>query len=180
MRVCVVQTSSIDDKRANLDAAGRLIGRAVVEDRPDLVLLPEVFAFQGGNPEMRLAAAEPVPGGEAYAFLQEQAARHRIVLHGGSYLERAGDRVFNTSVAFDRDAQIAVLPLKAVQPDNLVWTHQMGMRLFGHLQKECGVSAPYHFGLCRLLELLQRVLPNRLEHPVASLVTARYHQRLLH
>src|SRR4028118_1446905 len=78
------------------------------------------------------------------------------------------------------DAQIAVLPLKAVQPDNLVWTHQLGMRLFGHLQKECGVSAPYHFGLCGLLELLQRVLPNRLEHPVAPLVTARYHQRLLH
>ncbi len=103
MRVCVVQTSSIDDKRANLDTAGRLIGRAVAEDRPDLVLLPEVFAFQGGSPEMRLAAAEPVPGGETYAFLQEQAARHRIVLHGGSYLERAGDRVFNTSVAFDRD-----------------------------------------------------------------------------
>jgi nitrilase len=103
MRVCVVQTSSIDDKKANLAAAGRLIGHAVAEDRPDLVLLPEVFAFQGGSPEARLAAAEPIPGGEAYAFLQEQATRHRIILHGGSYLERAGDRVFNTSVVFDRD-----------------------------------------------------------------------------
>ena len=105
MRVCVVQTSSIDDKRANLDAVARLIAAAVAEDRPDLVLLPEVFAFQGGTPETRAAAAEPIPGGETYAFLQEQAARHRIVLHGGSYLERGPGRLYNTSVVFDRDGR---------------------------------------------------------------------------
>jgi deaminated glutathione amidase len=103
VRVCVVQTNSVDDKAANLDAAGRLVGRAVEEDRPDLVLLPEVFAFQGGTPEAKRAAAEPIPGGETYAFLQDLAARHRIVLHGGSYLEREGDRLYNTSVAFGRD-----------------------------------------------------------------------------
>jgi nitrilase len=80
-----------------------LIARAVAEDRPDLLLLPEVFAFQGGSQEARLAAAEPIPGGETYAFLQEQAATHRIILHGGSYLERAGERVFNTSVVLGRD-----------------------------------------------------------------------------
>ena len=105
MRVCVVQTNSVDDKRANLDAAARLIAAAVAEDRPDLVLLPEVFAFQGGAPEARAASAEPIPGGETYAFLQEQAARHRIILHGGSYLERGEGRLYNTSVVFDREGR---------------------------------------------------------------------------
>jgi deaminated glutathione amidase len=105
VRVCVVQTNSVDDKRANLDAAARLIAAAVAEDRPDLVLLPEVFAFQGGAPEARAASAEPIPGGETYAFLQEQAARHRVILHGGSYLERGEGRLYNTSVAFDREGR---------------------------------------------------------------------------
>jgi predicted amidohydrolase len=107
VRVCVVQTNSVDDKAANLDAAGRLVGRAVLEDRPDLVLLPEVFAFMGGTEEAKRAAAEPVgPKGETYAFLRDLAARHRIVLHGGSYLERGeGDRLYNTSVAFGRGGE---------------------------------------------------------------------------
>jgi nitrilase len=37
--------------------------------------------------------------------LQELAARHGIVLHGGSLIERDGERLFNTTVAFDRDGR---------------------------------------------------------------------------
>ena len=104
MRVCVVQTNSIDDKAANLGAVERLVGRAVEEDRPDLVLLPEIVAFQGGTLQARRAAAEPIPGGPTHGFLSGLAARWRVVLHGGSYLEDAGGgRLYNTSVAFGRD-----------------------------------------------------------------------------
>lgn len=107
MRVCVVQTNSVDDKAANLAQVERLVGRAAQEDRPDLVLLPEVFAFQGGSPEARRAAAEPMPDGPTYAFLRDLAARHRIVLHGGSYLEAdaGGERLYNTTVAFGREGE---------------------------------------------------------------------------
>ena len=107
MRVCVVQTNSVDDKAANLAQVERLVGRAAQEDRPDLVLLPEVFAFQGGGLEARRAAAEPVPDGPTYAFLRDLAARHRVVLHGGSYLESEaeGERLYNTTVAFGRDGE---------------------------------------------------------------------------
>jgi nitrilase len=70
--------------------------------------LPEVWAFQGGSAEERQAAAEELPGGEAYRLLSGLAAKHRILLHGGSFLERAEGRLFNTSVAFGRDgAEIA-------------------------------------------------------------------------
>lgn len=102
MRVCVVQMTSINDKAHNLREAERLIARAVQEERPDLVVLPEVWAFQGGSNEERRGAAEAIPGGEAYAFLRATAARHGIWLHGGSYLEREGEARYNTSVAFDR------------------------------------------------------------------------------
>ncbi|MGH6943357.1 MAG: carbon-nitrogen hydrolase family protein, partial [Geminicoccaceae bacterium] len=37
--------------------------------------------------------------------LQELAARHRIVLHGGSLIEQDGDQIFNTTVVFDRDGR---------------------------------------------------------------------------
>lgn len=104
MRVCVIQMSSVDDKAANLDQARSLIGQAVAEDRPDLILLPEVWAFQGGSVEQRRAAAEAIPDGEAYGLLQELAAQHGVVIHGGSFLERGdGERLFNTTVVFDRD-----------------------------------------------------------------------------
>ena len=103
MRVCVIQMSSVDDKPANLAQARGLIEQAVREDRPDLLLLPETWAFQGGSPEARRAAAEAIPGGEAYRLLQELAASHGVVIHGGSFLERGPERLFNTTVVFDRD-----------------------------------------------------------------------------
>lgn len=102
MRIAVVQTNSIDDKAANLRAAERLIAAAVAEDRPDMVVLPEVWAFQGGSLEARRASAETIPGGEAYAFLAEAARRHGVWVHGGSFFERDADKLYNTTVAFDR------------------------------------------------------------------------------
>mgnify|MGYP001338025974 CR=1 FL=1 len=105
MRVCVIQMSSINDKAANLAQAQALIERAVAEDRPDLLLLPEVWAFQGGTPEERRAAAEPIPGGTAYALLQALAARHDVIIHGGSVLERGDTCLYNTTVVFGRDGR---------------------------------------------------------------------------
>ena len=105
MRVCVIQMSSVDDKAANLAQARGLIEEAVREDRPDLVLLPEVWAFQGGSLEQRREAAETIPGGEAYGLLQELAAAHGIFVHGGSFLERGPERLFNTTVVFGRDGE---------------------------------------------------------------------------
>ena len=103
MRVCVIQMTSINDKAANLDQARGLIEQAVREDRPDLILLPEVWAFQGGTADERRAAAEAIPDGKAYALLQGLAAAHRVVIHGGSILEHGADRLFNTTVVFGRD-----------------------------------------------------------------------------
>ena len=102
MRIAVIQMTSLPDKAANLRAAEGLITAAVADDRPDMVVLPEVWAFQGGSLEARRASAEAIPGGEAYRFLAETARRHGIWVHGGSYFEAAGAKLFNTTVAFDR------------------------------------------------------------------------------
>ncbi|HET6522757.1 MAG TPA: nitrilase-related carbon-nitrogen hydrolase, partial [Geminicoccaceae bacterium] len=101
MKVALIQMNSQGDKRANLAAARRLIERAVAEERPELVALPEVWPCLTEESEVRERAAEPLGDGEAYHMLRELAAAHRIHLHGGSLLERDGDRLYNTTVVFD-------------------------------------------------------------------------------
>jgi len=117
MKISLIQMNTQERKDANLAQAERLIDAAVAEDRPDLVLLPEMFTMLSEDLEAKRANAETLPPrdgsnappGEAYALLQRLAARHRVHVHGGSLLERAtedgGERFFNTSVAFDRDGR---------------------------------------------------------------------------
>jgi deaminated glutathione amidase len=105
MKVALIQMNSQEDKAANLEQARRLIERAVAEETPDLVALPEVFTHLSDDGAAKRAAAEPVPGGEAYGLLQELAARHGIVVHGGSLIERDGEQLYNTTVVFDRDGR---------------------------------------------------------------------------
>jgi nitrilase len=106
MRVTVIQMNSGPDKARNLSQARELVDAAVAADRPDMVVLPEVWAFQGGSPEARATAAEAIPGGEAGALLGDLARNHRILVHGGSFMERDGDRLWNTTLAFDRDGAV--------------------------------------------------------------------------
>lgn len=108
MRLSVVQMNSRDDKAANLAAAERLVGAAVREDRPDLVVLPEVWTCMGGGETAKRAAAERLDEtGEAWRLMRDLARRHRIWLHGGSVLETApGEaKLFNTTVVFDPDGR---------------------------------------------------------------------------
>jgi nitrilase len=110
MKVSLIQMNSKDDKAANLAAAAALIERAVAEDAPDWLLLPECFDYLGGTREGKIAAAETLPGGEAYRLMAELARRHRIFIHAGSILERIDGeaRIGNTTVAFDRSgAEVA-------------------------------------------------------------------------
>jgi nitrilase len=109
MKVALIQTNAQEDKAHNLEQARALIEQAVAEERPDFVALPEMWTMLSDDDEAKRASAEPVPGGEAYGMLQELAARHRVVLHGGSIIERDGESdgapIYNTTVAFDRDGR---------------------------------------------------------------------------
>ena len=107
MKVSIIQMNSISDKAANVAAAEALIERAVREERPDWVLLPEFFDWAGGFKADKLANAETFPGGPAYAMARRQAIKHRIFVHAGSIMERieGEDRIHNTSVVFDREGE---------------------------------------------------------------------------
>ena len=105
MKVVLIQMNSQGDKARNLEQARALIERAVAEERPDFVALPEIWPLLSDDDAEKRAAAEPVPGGEAYGLLQELAASRGIVLHGGSIIERDDEAIYNTTVVFDRDGR---------------------------------------------------------------------------
>jgi len=107
MKVSIIQMNSISDKAANVAAAEALIERAVREERPDWVLLPEHFDWAGGVKADKLMNAESFPGGPAYRMAQRQAVKHRIFVHAGSIMEKIDgeDRIHNTSVVFNREGE---------------------------------------------------------------------------
>ncbi|PWB83350.1 MAG: carbon-nitrogen hydrolase [Methylocystaceae bacterium] len=107
MKVTLVQMNSVSDKAANLVAARALIEQAVRQERPDWICLPEVFDFIGGTRADKLAAAEELPGGPAYALCQDLAREHGVFIHAGSILEKVfgEERLHNTTVAFDRSGK---------------------------------------------------------------------------
>jgi predicted amidohydrolase len=104
MKISLIQMNSIADKAANIAAAKALIEKAIAEERPDWILLPEQFDWAGGVKGEKARNAETLPGGPAYSMAQELAARHRVFIHAGSMMERIeGDpRIHNTTVVFDR------------------------------------------------------------------------------
>ncbi len=104
MKVALIQMNSVADKAANIAAATALIERAVEEERPDWVALPEVFDFIGGSRADKMGAAEVFGEGPAYRAMRELAAKHAIVIHAGSMLEKipGEERIHNTTVVFDR------------------------------------------------------------------------------
>jgi predicted amidohydrolase len=111
MRVSVVQMNPGHVKADNIAQARALI-EAAATDRPDLIGLPEIWTCLGGDRPGKFAQAEELPapggtaaGGEAYEFLRGMARALRIHVHGGSIGERAGDRLFNTTVVFDPEGR---------------------------------------------------------------------------
>ena len=112
MRVSVMQLNAGSDKAQNIAQARRLFEAACAADAPDLMALPEMWSCLGGDRATKFAAAEALPaqgsgeaGGEAYEFLRDTARALGIAVHGGSIAERDGERLFNTSLVFDRDGR---------------------------------------------------------------------------
>lgn len=107
MKISAIQMNTGSEKALNLTQACDLVAQAVAQDGPDMVVLPEVFAFMGASVAEKRAAAEELPvagqiGGAAYESLREMARSHGVFVHGGSFVERDGDAYYNTTLAFDR------------------------------------------------------------------------------
>lgn len=103
MRVALCQTHCDEDVAANEAQVFGLLEEAGAAGA-DLAALPEVWPCQGSASEVRLAA-EPLDGPRRER-LAAAARRHGMWVHGGSVLELDGERIFNTSLLFDRDGEV--------------------------------------------------------------------------
>lgn len=135
MKASLIQMNSQPDKARNIEAARRLMARAVEEDRPDLLVLPECFDFVGGSVADKLAAGETLREGPAYHMAQAFAREHRVFVHAGSLWERVPgeDRNFNTTVVFDRDGREVAVYRKIhlfdiVTPDGMEFRESASVR----------------------------------------------------
>lgn len=113
MRVSVIQMCPGSVKSDNIAQVEQLARACIAADRPDLIVLPEIWTCLGGDQATKFAAAETIPsigsndeGGEAFELLSSIARQHRIIVHGGSIGERSGDRLLNTSLVFGADGRL--------------------------------------------------------------------------
>jgi len=78
-----IQMNSGDDKSRNLESAATLIAEAATAGAA-MVLLPENFAYIGHDEAEKRRQAEDEQDSATLRFLAEQAARHHILLVGGT------------------------------------------------------------------------------------------------
>ena len=107
MKMTVIQTNTMHDKARNLAQAKTLIEQAIAADRPDVLVLPEVWNWRGGTTADKVENADQIPGGMAYELLQGLSRTHKVWIHGGSMIEKipGGKQVHNTTCVFDRDGR---------------------------------------------------------------------------
>ena len=100
MKVSLIQMNSGDDKAANLAIAEKMIAEAVEQEAPDLIVLPEYYAFLGEGRDNIHGSGETFPEGEAYRHMSGLAKRHKVTIHAGSMVERGGNAHYNATVVF--------------------------------------------------------------------------------
>ena len=101
MKVSVVERNSDADKAKNLDEAERMVREVVAAEHPDLVVLPEYFAFLGEGRDAVHGSGETFPDGAVYKRMAALAKELGITLHAGSMVEKSGNNHFNASVVFN-------------------------------------------------------------------------------
>ena len=101
LRVTLVQNAASASQQTNLDWIEQQLPQRA---ETDLIVLPEVFAFRGSDEEYR-AAAEPLDG-PLVNWLKAQAIRVHAWVLAGSVLERDGDKIYNTSLLFNRHGDL--------------------------------------------------------------------------
>lgn len=98
MNVSILQMTVTADKETNLAHAGALV-RQAAQNGADVAVLPEMFVCLYETSAFT-ANAEAV-GGRVWQALSAMARDNGVYLVGGSFPEREGERLYNSSFVFD-------------------------------------------------------------------------------
>lgn len=118
MKILLIQLASTDHVEQNITRVTRMIEQAVSTERPNLIMLPEMWSCLGGSMRNKIEAAEYLPerssfynlqdkgktAGRLYHFLAKIACTYNVYVHGGSIGERSTenpDKLYNTTLVFN-------------------------------------------------------------------------------
>ncbi len=123
----LIQTHPTKNAEKNLENALLKIEEAVGQGA-QIVCLPELFLSpyfcQRPDDKSAFETTEPIPGPTTNA-LSEAAAKHGIVLLGGSIFEKGTDgKFYNTSVVFGPDGQTLGIYRKTHIPEDILYHEQ--------------------------------------------------------
>lgn len=105
MKYAIYQTEIVPaDPEANRQKIGDWVREQVRHDKPDTIVLPEMWNTGYALSELEGTAdrdAEPTT-----SFLSELAKTHDINIIGGSIGNKRGDKFYNTSLVFNRSGRL--------------------------------------------------------------------------
>jgi predicted amidohydrolase len=108
VKVALIQLETILDRtprHTRLRAAAQVQTAAEDGDGSQLVVLPELWAHGAFDPKPWPDLAEPIDG-EFAATMRQAAVSCQVVLHAGSFVERAPDGAYyNTSLVYDFEGE---------------------------------------------------------------------------
>lgn len=105
MRISVYQMDVIAAKpEENRAKVKSWIERVAREEKPDTILLPEMWTTAYALPELDELA--DVNGEPTTSFLQELASEHQINIVGGSFANKIEGKTYNTAVVVDRAGEV--------------------------------------------------------------------------
>ncbi len=106
LRTAVIQVNSRDNPAENLSNVERFLDQAA-DMGAQFVGLPEYWSYLG--PYSGFEGAAQSISGPFIERLQEKARKHKMIVHGGSIVERhpkIPGKFYNTSVLINRDGEI--------------------------------------------------------------------------
>ena len=105
MKVAILQMAvALGEPQKNIASLYRM-AEAAMEDRPDILLLPELWPV-GFYPQPILDYAD-ADGRQMRDILSKLAASYQVNIVGGTVANAIGKQVFNTCYVFDRTGQLA-------------------------------------------------------------------------
>lgn len=104
MKHAIYQMNVISgNPEANRDKVRQWAGTVMRDERPDVLVLPELWVTSYAYETLRdIADRDCQPTAD---FLSALAVKHGVNIVGGSIADRRGDAIYNTALVYDRDGK---------------------------------------------------------------------------
>lgn len=97
--------SVIADKKKNIENVETLLRKELSEQTADFVILPEVWT-SGWDCESFPECAETLSDGESVKMLKAIAKEFGVNILGGSFIEKRGEKLYNTCPVINRNGEV--------------------------------------------------------------------------